>query len=70
MQVSLIDPKKKLIKELKGDPSRFSDPIAFAGKGADIDTSDLDKNEDPTTYAAKLCAKLGIPFSINKGNKG
>ena len=55
---------------MKGDPSRFSDPIAFAGKGADIDTSDLDKNEDQTTYAAKLCAKLGIPFSINKADKG
>ncbi len=49
----------------KADPERFSTPTSFAGKGADIDTSDLNKKADNTEFAAALCGKLGINLIIN-----
>ena len=49
----------------KADPERFSTPTSFAGEGADIDTSDLDKKVDNTEFAAALCGKLGINLIIN-----
>jgi len=54
-----------MAKEVKtSDPARFDAPTAFAGEGADIDTSDLNKKDDSIEYAARLCAKLGVPFSV------
>ena len=49
----------------KSDPERFTEPTAFAGKGIDIDLSDLPKNGDNTEFAAVLCGKLGINLTIN-----
>ena len=55
-----------MAKEFKpSDPSRFSEPTSFAGKGADIDLSDLPKKANNTEFAAALCGKLGIKLTIN-----
>ena len=51
------------MKKSRGDLSRFTEPTSFAGEGADLDFSCVDK-DDPN-YLLKIALLVGATATVN-----